>query len=754
MATQPARTAVLVLNYNGARFLPDCLESLGRLDVFVSGQPGVPAGELPGDEVWVVDNGSQDGSPELVRRRFPWVKVFALPENLGFSEAYNRAVEACHAAWVAFLNNDTRVTPDWLSQLHACAARHPQTTAVASRILSWDGNRVDFEGADTFFFGQATQRRYGEPAGPNPDEVPLLFGCAGALMVRRERFLELGGFDSDYFSFFEDVDLGWRLNLAGDQVWFCPQAVVYHRGHGTWGEEVPPKKRILLERNGLANVYKNWGDERVGVFFLGSVILTLLRGLVAYGDLVPQMPPRLSAETLAHLSAVADFARLEAAFARRRQEFFRHRKLTDEELLPLFGSFTEAPLGDNPTMQRLYRWLLWRLALGETGKLPAWDMNTNNSARVVSQQLLKFCQLFMTQAPAARVWSESDPRELYPLPLSLARAIFHLFAALQQFLTRELSPESLSWLSKEVTRLNASLAQSPVSSTWEPPPVSVIIRTRNRPRFLAQALASVASQKQKPSEVVVVNDGGEDPTPVTVGFSQVLPIKMLHLHPPQGRTRAAQEGLLASSGVLACFLDDDDQWLPNHLEVLLAAFAHGARVAYSDVDVVHTDDSGERVVARGTLGGAFDPVKLLFENYIPILAVLFERDLALEVGGMDGGLEYFEDWDLWIRLSQKTSFVHCPEVTARYFVRPTLGHGQATSGEHRWPPMAKVFHKHRQLISGWMWAEYFRNEVEATRLCRNRLARDLEQVVEELKRIHRSRSWRLLQKVRRFLVRG
>ena len=199
MPSAPA-IAVLVLNYNGRDHLATCLPSLEALT-------------YPNRTLVVVDNGSTDGSQEFVARAHPGVQVQAIGRNLGFAAGYNFAVHESAAEWVAILNNDTRVAPDWLDALAAAAVRH-DATVVASRMLDWDGERVDFDGGLTSLEGHSWQVHNGDPASVPVAERPLLFACAGAMLVRRDAFLDAGGFDEDYFAYFEDVDLGWRLWLS------------------------------------------------------------------------------------------------------------------------------------------------------------------------------------------------------------------------------------------------------------------------------------------------------------------------------------------------------------------------------------------------------------------------------------------------------------------------------------------------------------------------------------------------------------
>lgn len=748
------RTAVLVLNYNGEAFLPDCLASLGQLDVFAAA--GVPANPQERDEVWLVDNGSQDGSLELVRSRFPWVRVLALEENLGFSAAYNRAAEAVEAEWLALLNNDTRVAPNWLSQLHACRQRHPEAAGVASTILSWDGSRIDFVGGDTFFFGQAWQRHSGEPTeAVQVEEKPLLFGCAGALLVHRQTFLRLGGFEPEYFSFFEDVDLGWRANLWGHAIWLCPQAVVFHRGHGSWGAGFPPRKRILLERNGLANVVKNWADERMGVFLLSACSLTFARGWWACLSPPVDRQPVLAADTLAHLAALAQLASWLPHLEAKRSQVQRGRTRRDEELVPLFGAWTQPPLSEGVELDWFFRGMLWRLGLAPQAPLPAWSEATNAQAKQAAEKLAQLWQKLLEETVSlAHLQERQDPGQRVPVPRALVRAGWRTWEALVNFWNLEPSPASCQMLTERLEGIAQAWEREKSVRLWSPPTVSVVVRTQNRPEGLRRALASIASQEVRPLEVLVVNDGGADPTPALGEWLRTLPVRLVHHPRPLGRSAAAQAGLAAAAGAFVNFLDDDDELRPNHLRVLVGAVENGAQVAYSDVEVVRWGKGANRaVLARGLFASPFDPVRLLFENYIPIMAVLFAKELALKVGGFDQQLTYFEDWDLWLRLAQHTPFVHCPEVTAIYHVQPSLAQGLATAGDHRWPHFAKVLAKHRPLLTPVAWSEYLRRYGEARALEAAALRMRVDELERTLAAIQASRGWRVLELLRRLRTR-
>src|SRR6185436_19250121 len=325
--------AVLILNHNGRGHLEQCL-------------PSLEAQTYPRDRyrVEVIDNGSSDGSVEFVRSRHPQVAVHTLARNEGFAGPYDRAVRASRSEYVALLNNDTRVDPAWLGELTSAASRHG-AAAVAARLLDWDGARIDFVGGTVSFVGHAWQRDHGEPADRAYEERPLLFACGGSMLVSRAAYVEAGGFDPDYFAYFEDVDLGWRLSLLGHRVVLAPRAVTYHRLHGTAGR-IPFAQRLrLYERNALATIYKNYEDETLARVLPAAIALSLVRGLASSGLAPAQFafdapaPPSagLPARTAVHLLALEDFCRQLPALRRKRADIQQRRTVSDERIAALFG---------------------------------------------------------------------------------------------------------------------------------------------------------------------------------------------------------------------------------------------------------------------------------------------------------------------------------------------------------------------------------------------------------------------------------
>ncbi len=259
--------SVAIPSWNGKEHLTTCLAALAA-----QRDPGVPW------RIVVLDNGSSDGSVAWLQSEHPNVEVIESASNLGFCTAMNRLVEASDADAVALLNNDTRPEPDWLQALHAALCSAPEdVAAVSGRIVNWSGERLDFGRGLMTFDGHAFQLDYQCPLAQARAPVAgdeLLFACGGNMLVRREVFLGLGGFDDSYFAYLEDVDLGWRMWAAGHRVVAAPDAVVHHRSMATSALLGNDHRGFLFERNAYLTAYKNYED---GLWqqIMPAILLTL-----------------------------------------------------------------------------------------------------------------------------------------------------------------------------------------------------------------------------------------------------------------------------------------------------------------------------------------------------------------------------------------------------------------------------------------------------------------------------------------------
>ena len=267
------RAAVVILNHNGRRHFEGCFGSLAALDY--------PRERL---EVWLVDNGSSDGSLAELRTRHPWVRLHANPSNLGFAPACNQGASlAAGAEVLVFLNNDMRVEPSWLRELVGPIVRG-EAQATTAKMYSWDGKRIDSAGGGMNFHGIGIQHGYKEEPSPEHD-LPrrTLFACGGAMAVGADVFAAAGGFDPEYFAYYEDVDLGWRLWVLGHEVHYAPAAVCYHH-HSSTSRTFPSETvRLLQVRNPLLSCVKNYDDENLRAVLPAALGLFLRRMLLVSG---------------------------------------------------------------------------------------------------------------------------------------------------------------------------------------------------------------------------------------------------------------------------------------------------------------------------------------------------------------------------------------------------------------------------------------------------------------------------------------
>jgi LmbE family N-acetylglucosaminyl deacetylase len=236
------------------------------------------------------------------------------------------------------------------------------------------------------------------------------------------------------------------------------------------------------------------------------------------------------------------------------------------------------------------------------------------------------------------------------------------------------------------------------------PLISVIVRTKDRPEFLAQALASLAHSTYRQLEVIIVNDGG---CAYELPVQYPLPMTSTNLPVSQGRAGAANAGIAHARGDFVAFLDDDDLVDAEHFETLVGLVrAAGVRVAYTDAAVgVYEPAAGtgwQCVERRIPFSRDFDPERLLFENYIPFNTLLIERALVDKVGPLDIELPLLEDWDLLIRLTEHVAFHHLARVTCEYRQFPTLDHGlteRRREQQQLFAMTARIIAKHRGRIT-------------------------------------------------------
>ena len=266
-------------------------------------------------------------------------------------------------------------------------------------------------------------------------------------------------------------------------------------------------------------------------------------------------------------------------------------------------------------------------------------------------------------------------------------------------------------------------APAAIEIASEPLPISVVVRTRNRPALLSEAVASIR-QSGYPAEVVIVNDAGEVPT--------IQDATIINHEKPLGRSAAMNAGVRKARSAFIAFLDDDDLFYPEHLPTL-AEGARGSQHAawYTEAisAFVRTAESGkyETHSRMRIFGQDFDREALLLDNYIPLLTLLVPRDSFLDVGGFDPAFDLFEDWDFLIRLSQRGALAHIPRVTCE--IRHIEGAGSITlespEGTARFrEAKLQIWKKHQALITN----DVIANVLERQKVHLNQLRHEMTQV--------------------------
>lgn len=263
--------SVIILNLNGRHLLKDCLDSLA----------GQSYGRI---ETILVDNGSSDGSVELVRSGYPGVRVLVNPLNLGYTLAANQGIRASRGEFVVVLNNDTKAAPDWIEKLADAAASDPRIGICASKQMNFfEPGKFDSAGIQLFRGGYARDRGRGEEDRGQYDRSERIFGAPGAsAFYRRSMLDEIGLFDEDYFAYCEEFDLSFRAMLYGWACVYVPAAVVYHKSGATRASRDERFLVYYVERNRLFTIIKNY-PVRLFLYCLPYLMkyeLDILRRLV------------------------------------------------------------------------------------------------------------------------------------------------------------------------------------------------------------------------------------------------------------------------------------------------------------------------------------------------------------------------------------------------------------------------------------------------------------------------------------------
>lgn len=288
-----SRVAVVILNFNGKKFLEQFLPSVTKYSA--------------GHSVIVADNNSADDSISFLKDKFPSVKIIQNTINSGFAQGYNEALRQVEAEYYVLLNSDVEVTENWIENVISLMDSNTSIAACQPKILDFNNqNKFEYAGASGGFID-----KYGYPfcrgrvfnnleedKGQYDTAIEVFWATGACMFVRAKAFWEVGGFDGDYFAHMEEIDLCWRLKNIGHAIYVQPKSKVYHVGGGTLNK-LSSRKTFLNFRNNLTTLTKNHSTK---FLFLKIIFRMKLDGIAAFKFLLDGQPKHFFAVIRAHFA--------------------------------------------------------------------------------------------------------------------------------------------------------------------------------------------------------------------------------------------------------------------------------------------------------------------------------------------------------------------------------------------------------------------------------------------------------------------
>jgi hypothetical protein len=289
--------AIVILNWNGSellkRFLPSVIENSAQA------------------RIYVIDNGSTDNSVETLYSEFKEVQVIALDKNYGFAGGYNEGLKSVSESILCLLNSDVRVEGNWIEPI-TDLFKNTEIGIIQPKILDEKNPELfEYAGAaggfiDFLGYPYCRGRLFShieKDIGQYDDEIPVFWATGACLFIRNELFKELRGFDDRYFAHQEEIDLCWRAQRLGYQVWYTSKSKVFHLGGSTLSNANPFKTQLNF-RNSLLNVVKN-SDDRILWFIIGARLI--LDGVAGLFFLIQGNPKHTIAVVKAHFQFYSRF---------------------------------------------------------------------------------------------------------------------------------------------------------------------------------------------------------------------------------------------------------------------------------------------------------------------------------------------------------------------------------------------------------------------------------------------------------------
>jgi len=317
--------SICIVNYNGKKYLKECLESLKELDY--------PKNKY---EVIMADNASSDGSVEYVKKEFPWVKILELDKNYGFCKANNLCAKEAKGEYLVFLNNDTVVTKSWLKYLVEGVLSEKDVISAGCKMLKPykinDKNVIDYAGGKISPDGggiyegmlDTYQEKYNVKKYTG-------FGCGAGVIVKKDFFLYTGGFDEYFFAGFEEIDLGLRVWRYGYRVIYAPKSVMYHKRLGTFRNSLNLDMLARNSKNRFYFILKNFEIKTCFIFLFFALLKSVFEILYFFQKGNTNASMAIVRGILLFLKDVKN-EKLIKRIIRKRREIYKNKKVSDKEL--------------------------------------------------------------------------------------------------------------------------------------------------------------------------------------------------------------------------------------------------------------------------------------------------------------------------------------------------------------------------------------------------------------------------------------
>jgi hypothetical protein len=303
--------SIIIVNYNGREYLENCLSSLFKQN-------------YKDFEIIFVDNASKDDSVEFVKKNFPKVKLIESKKNLGFATGNNLGVKNSKGRYIFLVNPDTESDKNCLKELINLIKRRKDTIVCPKILLADKRNKINTTGMAFHYLGFGWCDNLGKTDNNQFEEMEVTFPSGAALLIDKKNFDAVKGFDEDYFLYYEDDDLGWRLRLRGYKIMLAPKAKVYHKYF--FGRH--PQKFYFAERNRIVTILKNYQLKTL-LLILPPFLLTEI-GILFYSLTNGLFFSKLSSYywILKNIDKISE----------KRKAIQKTRKVTDKEIVKYFFS--------------------------------------------------------------------------------------------------------------------------------------------------------------------------------------------------------------------------------------------------------------------------------------------------------------------------------------------------------------------------------------------------------------------------------